>query len=128
MATCTHLNTVRHELPEHIEGCEECLKIGASWVHLRECRECGKVGCCDDSPNRHATAHFHETNHPIVRSAEPGEEWSWGYLDEVGFIANFPEGGKGPGPPRGGARDVLPRSFEKPHLHRRRDRRVARPS
>jgi uncharacterized UBP type Zn finger protein len=92
MATCTHLDTVRHELPERVAGCEECMKIGASWVHLRLCRECGKIGCCDDSPNRHATEHFHESDHPIVRSAEPGEEWSWCYVDELAFIANFPDG------------------------------------
>jgi uncharacterized UBP type Zn finger protein len=92
VATCTHLETVERALPERVEGCEECLKIGASWVHLRLCRQCGKISCCDDSPNRHATEHFHETNHPIVRSAEPGESWSWCYLDEVAFIANFPDG------------------------------------
>jgi uncharacterized UBP type Zn finger protein len=92
MAVCAHLDTVQHELPERVAGCEECMKIGASWVHLRLCRECGKIGCCDDSPNRHATAHFHETEHPIVRSAEPGEEWSWCYVDETAFIANFPDG------------------------------------
>ena len=66
------------------------MKIGASWVHLRLCRECGKVSCCDDSPNRHATEHFHETDHPIIRSAEPGEQWSWCYVDQVAFIADFP--------------------------------------
>jgi uncharacterized UBP type Zn finger protein len=91
VAACTHLETIRFELPERIEGCEECLKIGSAWVHLRLCRECGKVSCCDDSPNRHATEHFHETDHPIIRSAEPGEEWSWCYVDEVGFLADFPD-------------------------------------
>ena len=66
-------------------GCEECLKIGSGWVHLRMCMTCGKIGCCDDSPNKHATAHFHEIGHPIIRSAEPGEDWSWCYVEEVAF-------------------------------------------
>ena len=86
MAACSHLDTVQFELPERIAGCEECLKIGASWVHLRLCRECGKISCCDDSPNRHATEHFHESAHPVIRSAEPGENWSWCYVDEVMFV------------------------------------------
>ena len=89
---CTHLDQIKvTELPETIAGCEECLKIGGTWVHLRMCMTCGKIGCCDDSPNRHATAHFGESNHPIIRSAEPGEDWSWCYLDEV-FFAISPEG------------------------------------
>jgi uncharacterized UBP type Zn finger protein len=84
--TCTHLETIEHtEGRDGVEGCEECLKIGGRWVHLRRCTECGKVGCCDNSPNRHATAHFHETGHPIVRSIEPGEEWLWCYVDELAF-------------------------------------------
>jgi uncharacterized UBP type Zn finger protein len=84
--TCTHLDTIQHtEGREGVEGCEECLKIGGRWVHLRRCTQCGKVGCCDNSPNRHATAHFHETAHPVIRSVEPGEEWLWCYVDEVAF-------------------------------------------
>ena len=84
--TCTHLDQIKvTELPATIEGCEECLEIGGTWVHLRMCMTCGKIGCCDDSPNRHATAHFGESDHPIIRSAEPGEDWSWCYLDEVAF-------------------------------------------
>lgn len=63
-------------------GCEECVKTGARWVHLRECLTCGHVGCCDSSPNKHATAHFHATKHPIVSSAEPGETWAWCYVDQ----------------------------------------------
>jgi hypothetical protein len=63
-------------------GCEDCMKIGGEWVHLRECLICGHVGCCDDSPNKHATAHYHATKHPIISSAEPGEEWCWCYVDE----------------------------------------------
>jgi uncharacterized UBP type Zn finger protein len=71
------------ELPESVDGCEECLKIGDPWLHLRICLICGKVGCCDDSPKRHATRHFTETGHPIIRSLEPGEQWSWCYVDEI---------------------------------------------
>ena len=70
---------------DEIAGCEECLKIGSGWVHLRMCMTCGKIGCCDSSPNKHATAHGRESGHPIIRSAEPGEDWSWCYLDEVAF-------------------------------------------
>jgi len=73
---CTHRDTVEVlELPETLLGCEECLKNGDRWVHLRMCLSCGKVGCCDSSPNKHATAHYRESGHPIVRSAEPGEDW-----------------------------------------------------
>jgi uncharacterized UBP type Zn finger protein len=85
--TCTHLNTVRvTELPGEIEGCEECLAIGAGWLHLRMCHSCGHIGCCDSSPNRHATAHFRSTGHPVMRSAEPGDNWSYCYLDEATFV------------------------------------------
>lgn len=63
-------------------GCEDCLKTGGRWVHLRACLTCGHVGCCDSSPNRHATAHFHTTQHPIISSAEPGESWCWCYVDQ----------------------------------------------
>jgi hypothetical protein len=83
---CAHLDqVVVTELPSPPAGCEDCLRIGSSWVHLRMCETCGHVGCCDNSPNRHATAHFHDTGHPIIRSAEPGETWSWCYVDEVAF-------------------------------------------
>ncbi|MEA2621930.1 MAG: hypothetical protein QOH61_840 [Chloroflexota bacterium] len=64
-------------------GCEECLRIGSWWVHLRLCMTCGHVGCCDSSPNRHASKHAAATSHPIVRSLEPGEDWLWCYVDEV---------------------------------------------
>jgi ubiquitin-hydrolase Zn-finger-containing protein len=85
-AACSHLDTVRFlELPEHVAGCEECLALGMSWVHLRMCQECGHIGCCDNSPGRHATAHFHSSGHPLIRSAEPGEDWSWCYVDELMF-------------------------------------------
>jgi uncharacterized UBP type Zn finger protein len=67
------------------DGCVECLAAGDWWVHLRRCLACGHVGCCDSSPNKHATAHFHETDHPLVQSFEPGEDWIWCYVDEVAF-------------------------------------------
>lgn len=84
MASCTHLDSIRvAHLPESVDGCEECLKTGGLWLHLRICLECGKVGCCDDSPNRHARAHAHDSGHPLIRSIEPGEEWSWCFVDGV---------------------------------------------
>ena len=85
MAICDHLNTIVAPVPDHVAGCEECLKTGDRWVHLRLCRQCGKVGCCDSSPNRHATAHFHDSGHPVIRSVEPGEDWNWCYVDGVAF-------------------------------------------
>jgi uncharacterized UBP type Zn finger protein len=81
---CTHLDQIKHVKP-HAHGCEECLKLGMRWVHLRLCRTCGHVGCCDSSIGKHATAHFHATQHPIVKSLEPGESWSWCFVDEVDF-------------------------------------------
>jgi len=80
---CTHLNHVKTNTPNTPKGCEECLATGSRWVHLRLCMECGHVGCCDDSPNKHATKHFHATKHPIVRSLEPGEDWGWCYVDDL---------------------------------------------
>jgi uncharacterized UBP type Zn finger protein len=81
---CTHLDQVQvTQLPESVEGCEECLATGSKWLHLRICLECGKVGCCDDSPNRHATAHARSSGHPLIHSLEPGESWSWCFADEV---------------------------------------------
>jgi uncharacterized UBP type Zn finger protein len=83
MATCTHLDHVLvTELPPAVDGCVDCLALGTKWLHLRICLECGHVGCCDDSPERHATAHAAATVHPIIRSLEPGEDWSWCYLDQ----------------------------------------------
>src|SRR5581483_5634100 len=81
-ASCTHLDQVRDVTPSAC-GCEDCLKTGDTWVHLRECLICGHVGCCDSSKNKHATKHFHATQHPIIRSFEPGENWRWCYIDEV---------------------------------------------
>jgi hypothetical protein len=86
-ATCTHLDRISvTELPDSIPGCEDCLEIRGRWVHLRMCMSCGKIGCCDSSPNRHARAHAAEAGHPIARSAEPGEEWSCCYVDDVTFV------------------------------------------
>jgi Zn-finger in ubiquitin-hydrolases and other protein len=84
MPTCTHLDRVLiTELPESVEGCEDCLRTGDPWLHLRICLECGHVGCCDDSPNRHASAHAGASGHSIIRSIEPREDWSWCFVDEV---------------------------------------------
>ncbi len=86
-AVCSHLDQVAVlDPPAQVAGCEECLKIGSDWVHLRMCQTCGKVGCCDSSPNRHARAHATAEGHPIARSIEPGEDWSWCFLDEVMFV------------------------------------------
>jgi uncharacterized UBP type Zn finger protein len=82
-ATCTHLEGAGDPAPRTPEGCEECLKTGSSWVHLRLCLECGHVGCCDSSPNRHATKHYHASKHPVIQSFQPGERWRWCYIDEV---------------------------------------------
>jgi hypothetical protein len=79
---CTHRDLV-HEVTPSAEGCEDCLKIGDTWVHLRICKICGHVGCCDNSKNKHATQHFHATGHPIMQSLEPGENWMWCYVDEM---------------------------------------------
>ena len=82
MPECTHTNQIRTPHP-HTKGCEECLKTGDSWVHLRVCLKCDHVGCCDSSKNKHAAKHFHETQHPLIQSDEPGEDWIWCYVDEV---------------------------------------------
>ena len=92
MAECTHTDAVTAPLPDNVEGCEECLKTGDRWVHLRTCRSCGKVGCCDSSPNKHASKHAAEAGHPIVTSAQPGETWSWCYVDEVMLELRAPDG------------------------------------
>jgi uncharacterized UBP type Zn finger protein len=81
-ADCTHLDLIRVTLPtKHV--CEDCIRTGATWVHLRMCLICGHIACCDDSPNRHATAHFRATGHPLVRSIETGEAWTWCYADDL---------------------------------------------
>jgi uncharacterized UBP type Zn finger protein len=82
---CSHLEQVNVDPPERVEGCEECLKAGDRWVHLRVCRTCGKVGCCDSSVNKHASKHAEAEGHPIMTSLEPGEDWSWCFVDQVAF-------------------------------------------
>jgi uncharacterized UBP type Zn finger protein len=86
-AACTHLDLVTVLEPAGpVDGCEECLKSGSRWVHLRMCQTCGKIGCCDSSPNQHASRHAHDEGHPVARSVQPGEDWSWCYVDEVMFV------------------------------------------
>ena len=80
--TCPHVTAVL-PVPARTQGCEECLQVGSPWVHLRLCLSCGHVGCCDSSPNRHATKHFHLTEHPVIASFEPGERWAWCYMDQM---------------------------------------------
>jgi hypothetical protein len=79
---CAHRGEIKKVHPS-ARGCEECLKTGQAWVHLRICRTCGHVGCCDQSPGRHATKHFHITHHPIMEGYDPPEGWGWCYVDEV---------------------------------------------
>ena len=80
--TCSHLDEIKFKNTQtHV--CEECVKLGDRWVHLRLCMVCGKVGCCDSSKNKHATKHFRATKHPLMRSIEPGESWVWCYVDQV---------------------------------------------
>jgi uncharacterized UBP type Zn finger protein len=84
---CTHLDTIEvTELPDEIAGCEDCLPMDGWWVHLRMCTSCGHIGCCDESPNRHARAHFQRTSHPIIRSAEADEDWSYRFVDDAAFV------------------------------------------
>jgi Zn-finger in ubiquitin-hydrolases and other protein len=85
MVSCSHLDQVVVSRPERVAGCEDCLAIGGQWLHLRVCRSCGHVACCDSSPNRHASAHARSSEHPIITSVEPGEDWSYCYVDDVAF-------------------------------------------
>ena len=82
-ASCEHVGQARNVKPHTPNGCEECLETGMRWVHLRLCQECGHVGCCDNSIGKHATKHFHATQHAIMKSFEAGEDWSWCYVDEL---------------------------------------------
>lgn len=106
---CSHLWQVArrrdHGVHPGAKGCEECLARGDGWVHLRLCMECGHVGCCDDSPNRHATKHFHATGHPVIKSFEPGEDWAWCFADRAMLqqIPTFDE-------------ESPPRHYEMPYL------------
>ena len=88
MAVCTHLDQIDVVTPSG-EGCQECLELGDTWVHLRLCMSCGHVGCCDNSKNKHATKHFAATAHPIIMSYERGEEWGWCYVDQ-GYFESLP--------------------------------------
>ena len=81
-APCTHLDQI-HDVTPSAQGCEDCLRTGDTWVHLRLCLSCGHVGCCDDSMNMHASQHYHAVHHPLVQSFEPGEQWVWCYADQV---------------------------------------------
>jgi uncharacterized UBP type Zn finger protein len=80
--SCTHLDQIEVTHTDK-RVCEDCVKIGAKWVHLRLCLKCGHVGCCDSSPNKHASRHYAKTGHPLIRSIEPGENWIWCYVDEL---------------------------------------------
>lgn len=82
MAICTHLSALETLTPAAEYACPECITLGDTWVHLRVCQECGHVGCCDQSKNKHATKHFRTTQHPVIISAEPGEQWAWCYVDD----------------------------------------------
>ena len=88
---CTHLDRIEVRPPPlaDVEGCEECVRTGGAWAHLRVCLTCGMIGCCDSSPGRHASEHAREAGHPIARSIEPGEDWCWCYVDEVEFVVDF---------------------------------------
>jgi Zn-finger in ubiquitin-hydrolases and other protein len=79
---CQHLNQLQNITVANQPVCEECVKIGSGWVHLRTCQQCGQTHCCDASPHRHATRHFQASGHPVVASAEPGEQWVWCYVHE----------------------------------------------
>jgi len=81
--SCAHVDRLPEVLPSTKEGCEDCIREGTRWVHLRECLSCGHVGCCDNSPRRHATAHWDTVRHAVVRSFQPDEEWAWCYPDEL---------------------------------------------
>ena len=81
---CGHLNSIVDVAPSD-PGCHECLQTGGTWVHLRRCVSCGHIGCCDNSPGRHATAHHGSSGHPLIQSFEPGEDWFWCYVDRTGF-------------------------------------------
>lgn len=88
---CEHVFTIQDVIPS-ADGCEDCLKTGDEWVHLRLCLTCGYVGCCDDSKNKHASRHHGQTGHPVIVSFEEGENWLWCYVDQQGFdLKNLPD-------------------------------------
>jgi uncharacterized UBP type Zn finger protein len=80
---CDHAAALHDHAPKTPQGCEECLAIGDAWVHLRRCDACGHIGCCDSSKNKHATKHYHATQHPVIASFQPGENWKWCYVHEA---------------------------------------------
>ena len=84
MIKCKHFKDLKNVIPTS-NGCADCLKTGDVWIHLRLCLICGHVGCCDNSKNKHATKHFKNTSHPVIKSFEKGEGWSWCYLDKLFF-------------------------------------------
>jgi hypothetical protein len=89
---CEHLDMIEVTKPQTRTAdtvCEDCIREGTSWVHLRECLTCGGIRCCDSSPRRHESAHARQAGHPIAKSIEPGEDWSWCYVDEVAFVVQF---------------------------------------
>ncbi|MGB2753413.1 MAG: UBP-type zinc finger domain-containing protein [Pyrinomonadaceae bacterium] len=90
MESCEHFAAIVPVVPS-ADGCEDCLKTGDVWVHLRLCMSCGHVGCCDSSVNKHATKHYQSTRHPIIRSHEPEEEWGYCYVDDM-FFKTLPDG------------------------------------
>ena len=82
--SCEHIQNANQDIDAKTpNGCEECLQMGSKWVHLRLCLDCGHVGCCDSSPNKHSTKHYHHTKHPVIKSYQPGENWQWCFIDEV---------------------------------------------
>jgi len=88
---CRHSGSATATLPDQATSCEDCLAEGTTWVHLRTCLSCGHTGCCDSSPRRHARAHWQATSHPLIRSAQPGEDWAWCYADELVLVPLAPD-------------------------------------
>jgi hypothetical protein len=82
-ARCGHLETIDPDRPAPVDVCPACVAMGSRWVHLRQCLECGATNCCDSSPNRHATAHFHASGHPVMQSLEPDQDWAWCFVDKL---------------------------------------------
>ena len=82
-STCAHLDAIDPDRPPPADACDACIAIGSAWVHLRQCLVCGATRCCDSSPNRHATRHFHDSGHPLMRSLEDGQDWVWCFVDRV---------------------------------------------
>ena len=88
MDACKHIGEIKAGTPS-ADGCEDCLKTGGRWVHLRLCETCGHVGCCDNSPGQHSSKHFATSGHPIIKSFEPGEEWGYCFIDDL-FYETLP--------------------------------------